>query len=172
MAKQRILIPLDGSPFSQHVINHIRDLFPPKDVELILLHVAAAPSGMIPNPPRAVSAAWTSPLYVSAQDAARAHHPIYVTQQEASVGANLELQLAPDAEQLEAAGYAVTVLVQFGDPATTITATAEAEHVDMVAMATHGRTGLRHLLLGSVAEQVLHTVQVPVRLVRPLEYHT
>jgi nucleotide-binding universal stress UspA family protein len=167
MMKQRLLIPLDGSTFSQHILEHVRRLFRPEQVDLVLLHVAAEPPGVLANPPRAVSAAWTSHLYVSAQDAARAQHPIYVTQQEASTGANLELELAPVARQLEAAGYHVTMSVQFGDPAATIVDAVEASHVDLVAMATHGRTGLRHLLLGSVAEQVLRRVRVPVLLVRP-----
>lgn len=42
----------------------------------------------------------------------------------------------------------------------------ECEGTDLVVMSTHGRTGLAHLCLGSVAEAVLHTVRVPVFLVR------
>jgi nucleotide-binding universal stress UspA family protein len=167
MLKQRLLIPLDGSPFSRHVLEYVRRFFSPSQVDLILLHVAAEPVGVLANPPRAVSSAWISQLYVSSQDAARAQHPIYATQQEASAGANLEVELTPIVRQLEAQGYSVTLSVQFGDPAATIVDAAEASHADLVAMATHGRTGLRHLLLGSVAEQVLHRVRVPVLLVRP-----
>ena len=49
----------------------------------------------------------------------------------------------------------VTRAVAIGSPAQTIVETAEAEHVDLLVMATHGRTGLSHLLIGSVAERVI-----------------
>ena len=49
----------------------------------------------------------------------------------------------------------------------TIVETAEAEHVDLLVMATHGRTGLSHLLIGSVAERVVRTAPCPVLTIRP-----
>jgi nucleotide-binding universal stress UspA family protein len=42
-------------------------------------------------------------------------------------------------------------------------------HIDLVAMTTHGRTGLRRVLLGSVAEHVLRHITVPVLLLHPVE---
>lgn len=47
-----------------------------------------------------------------------------------------------------------------------ITSVAEAEQVDMIVMGTHGRRGMQHLLLGSVAEHVVRTARVPVMTVR------
>jgi nucleotide-binding universal stress UspA family protein len=44
---------------------------------------------------------------------------------------------------------------------------AEAEHVDRIVMATHVRTGLSHLLIGSVAERVVRTAPCPVLTIRP-----
>lgn len=58
------------------------------------------------------------------------------------------------------AGVPVHVRVERGTPRTTIT--EHLDDVDAVAMGTHGRTGLRRLLLGSVAEHVLRTSPVPV----------
>jgi len=136
-------------------------------VELILLHVAPPPSALVANPPRVLTTAWGTPLYVSERDAARARHPIYVTQVEASLGAHLVSQMRPEAQELEEAGYEVRITVRFGDPATAIVAAIVEEGATLVAMATHGRTGLIHLLLGSVAEQVLRQSRVPVLLVRP-----
>ena len=42
--------------------------------------------------------------------------------------------------------------------------------VELVAMATHGRTGLGRLVMGSVAEGLLHRLQVPFILIRPLDH--
>ena len=55
----------------------------------------------------------------------------------------------------DAAHVEVTRLVHMGVPYQGIVETATAEQVDILVMATHGRTGLRHLVLGSVAERVV-----------------
>jgi universal stress protein A len=73
-------------------------------------------------------------------------------------------QLLPDAQE---AKVEVTRAVAIGSPSQTIVETAEAEHVDLIVMATHGRTGLSHLLIGSVAERVVRTAPCPVLTIRP-----
>ena len=55
--------------------------------------------------------------------------------------------------------------VQLGDPTTRIV--AAAKNADLIVMATEGRTGLSHLLIGSVAEKVVRHSPVPVLTVRP-----
>jgi nucleotide-binding universal stress UspA family protein len=49
-----------------------------------------------------------------------------------------------------------------GDPANAIVRLADEEHVDMIVMGTHGRTGLARLLMGSVAEAVVRRANCPV----------
>ncbi len=49
-----------------------------------------------------------------------------------------------------------------GDPASEIVRIAEEEHVDLIVMGTHGRTGLRRLLMGSIAEAVVRRAPCPV----------
>jgi nucleotide-binding universal stress UspA family protein len=49
-----------------------------------------------------------------------------------------------------------------GDPATAIVELAREENVDLIVMGTHGRTGLRRLLMGSIAEAVVRTAPCPV----------
>jgi universal stress protein A len=58
-------------------------------------------------------------------------------------------------------------VVRFGSPALEIVRFAEEEGIDLVVMATHGRTGLRHILLGSVAEKVVRQSGVPVLTIKP-----
>jgi nucleotide-binding universal stress UspA family protein len=49
-----------------------------------------------------------------------------------------------------------------GDPASAIVRLAEEEHVDLIVMGTHGRTGLSRLLMGSVAEAIVRRAPCPV----------
>jgi nucleotide-binding universal stress UspA family protein len=76
-------------------------------------------------------------------------------------------ELASDVQKLRDAGYTVRCQVEYGEPAQCIVDYVVDTHVDMVAMATHGRGGLGRLVMGSVAERVLRSVSVPVLLMRP-----
>lgn len=167
MATTKILLPLDGSPFSRKIIPDILRIFPPTDTELTLLRVVPEPEGLVPLPPRPVSPVWLEAMYATEQDAMRAQHPIYASQAWESVQAMLDEQLVPDVHALREAGYNVSVAVAFGDPAREIVDFVGREGIDMVAMTTHGRSGLQHMLLGSVAEKVLRRLDVPVLLLRP-----
>jgi universal stress protein A len=66
-----------------------------------------------------------------------------------------------------AAHVDVTRLVNMGVPYQNIVETATAEQVDLIVMATHGRTGLSNLVLGSVAERVVRMAPCPVLTIRP-----
>lgn len=61
-------------------------------------------------------------------------------------------------------------VVRCGNPAEEIAAFAKDEHVDLIVMATHGRTGLAHMLMGSVAERVVRESNVPVLTVKPEQF--
>jgi len=66
-----------------------------------------------------------------------------------------------------------TVHVEFSEEtAETIVETARVLGVDAIAMATHGRTGIRHVLMGSVAEQVTRQSPLPVVLIGPQAFTT
>jgi nucleotide-binding universal stress UspA family protein len=58
-------------------------------------------------------------------------------------------------------------VVRFGNPAFEIKRFAEEEQVDLVVLATHGRTGLKHMVMGSVAEKVVRLSNIPVLAVKP-----
>ena len=63
-------------------------------------------------------------------------------------------------------GVTIETLVREGPVAETIVRAAEQEQIDVIAMATHGRSGLQRAVYGSVAEQVLRSSTRPVLLVR------
>ena len=64
-------------------------------------------------------------------------------------------------------GIEVRTVVRFGDPANEIVRYAAVEGVDLIAMATHGHTGLARIILGSVAQKVLESRVAPMLLLRP-----
>ena len=71
------------------------------------------------------------------------------------------------AGRLEGTGLEISTVTLKGDPAGEIVGHAEGEGIDLVAMATRGRSGLVRGLLGSVTDRVIHALSVPVLIVRP-----
>jgi len=167
MFKRKILVPLDGSDFSRQIVPLLCRLCDPAKDTMILLRVAEPVESIIGAPPKAVSTAWMEPLHTSAWDIEYSQHPIYASQLEQNERSVLEQELLLDRQMLKAAGFYVSLDIRFGDPAEEIAAVVQQRSVDLVAMATHGRTGLQHLLMGSVAQRVLRRVNVPVLLMRP-----
>jgi nucleotide-binding universal stress UspA family protein len=86
------------------------------------------------------------------------------------IGDDPEAYLRELADRLTAQGYRTHWLVADGRPAQVIVETARARSVDLIAMVTHGWTGLRDVLMGSTAEQVLAHAPVPVLVRRPVPF--
>lgn len=68
-------------------------------------------------------------------------------------------------------GQAVSKFMPEGRPTEDIITTAEAWNADLIVMGTHGRTGLMHLLIGSIAEHVLRHSKIPVLIVPSKKIH-
>jgi nucleotide-binding universal stress UspA family protein len=68
---------------------------------------------------------------------------------------------------LEPASVRIDPVVRIGKPVDGILAFTREEQIDVIVMATHGRTGFMHILMGSVAEQVVRRAEVPVLTVKP-----
>jgi|SRR5688572_3977105 len=82
--------------------------------------------------------------------------------------ADAERRLAGLASRCHAEAIVVTTQVCAGQPATAIVRTAADRAVDLIVIGTHGRQGVAHLMLGSVAEHVVRTAPCPVLTVRGL----
>lgn len=169
MTKHRVLIPLDGSEFSRQILHQVREFLSPADTELILMRVAEPPKGISGAPAKPATFEVHVPMYESERDAERAKHPIYADQERDSAQAAIAGELQADVQRMQDAGYTVSAAIRFGDPAPEIVKFTAREPIDLIAMTTHGRTGLSRLLFGSVAERVLRNVAVPVMLMRPFE---
>jgi nucleotide-binding universal stress UspA family protein len=66
-------------------------------------------------------------------------------------------------------GLKVSIIVETGIPYAAILDKARKENVDLIVMSTHGRTGLMHVLIGSVTERVVRQALCPVLSIRPAE---
>jgi nucleotide-binding universal stress UspA family protein len=86
-----------------------------------------------------------------------------------AVADRMTVELAAQAQRLEASGLPVRTMLARGWPAEAILCAAAQEQADLIVMATHGRGGLQRLRLGSVALQVVQAAAVPVLLVRRSE---
>lgn len=82
------------------------------------------------------------------------------------------LDLTEVLPEAEAAEVEVTRQVVVGSPSHEIVKVAAAEEVDLIVIATHGRAGLSHLVMGSVAERVVRTAPCPVMTIRPMAVTT
>jgi len=148
---ERILVPVDFSEASHKALEHAAELAKAFGATIDLLHVWEAPRYL---PPELVIAG-PAPQR-SLADLSRAH-------------AEGELQ-----ELVRNAGPIASLIGQVrneeGVPATKIVEVA-ASGYDLIVMGSHGRSGVKHLLLGSVAERVVRHSKVPVLTVPVPEHH-
>lgn len=143
---KRALVPLDGSAVAETIVPFILEIAGPLDMEVVLLRVIQ------PTPPVVIEGS----RRVEVED-------VKARQVDA------EEYLAPVAVELRAKGIRVDTRVRRGLPAEEIVAAAQEEGADLIAMSTHGRSGLGRLLFGSVAESVLRHSEIPVFLMRATE---
>jgi len=143
---QRVLVPLDGSRVAEAILPFIEQIAGPLDMEVLLVRVVPL----------------TSMDVVAMAKEAQAGAPIL---RELDAQAYLE----PLVASLKAKGVRAGARVRIGDPATEIVAAAKEINADLIAMTTHGRSGLGRLLFGSVAEAVLRGSPIPVFLLRTSE---
>jgi len=141
---RKILVPLDGSPRAEAILLPVIELACRLSAEVILLQVIE------PLPSRVTSGA-TSAL-------AATH--IY----ELTTAA--EAYLAGIRDQFAAEGVCARMLVLNGPVEEQILAAADREHVDLIAIASHGRGGLALLFYGSVAAALLQRASQPLLMVR------
>jgi nucleotide-binding universal stress UspA family protein len=137
-----ILVATDFNPASDAALACARDIAQQFAARLSLLHVV--------TDPRAVGV-WTPEVYVPAQAETRARLLHEARER-------LERALPAD----ERSRFAVTIDARVGDVAENILEAAREQKVDLIVMGTHGRHGLAHLVLGSVAERVLRDATCPV----------
>jgi nucleotide-binding universal stress UspA family protein len=140
---KRVLVPLDGSPLAEAIIPFLTQIAGPLDMSIVLLRV------LEPVPLAVVEGVRQTIVNVSE-----------------SRRRDAEAYLVSVAAPLQARGIETSSEVRSGRPDLQIVETAREIGADLIAMSTHGRSGLGRLLFGSVAEQVLRQAEVPVFMMR------
>jgi nucleotide-binding universal stress UspA family protein len=144
---RKILVPLDGSQLAESILPHVITLARCADGEVVLLRVHVLPVykyGMMDSA--------SVPLSPLEEEDDRRKALAY---------------LQSVVKTLSAAGIKARALVRDGTVAETILASADAESADLIAMSTHGRSGIARWLIGSDANKVMHGAHTPVLLIRP-----
>lgn len=157
---QRILVPLDGSGYSEVALDYLKttlaNLCPEKKVTVVLLHVVCmtTPSFRMSE----VTDAFGAPETLAEP------HRLETLKEESTA------YLTEVAKSLKGPNIEVKKLIVDGtNPAEEIIKAEEETNSDLVVMATHGRSGLSRWAFGSVTDKVLRAGSVPVLLVRTKE---
>jgi nucleotide-binding universal stress UspA family protein len=137
---EKILVPFDGSQHSNEAVACAADLARRYHASLLILYVDHPLTYALPE-----------------------GYAVVTPEQAASIRAGFERDVA-SARNAAANGGAIQVdtLVQRGDPATEIVRTAADGPFDLIVMGTHGRSGVKRALLGSVTENVVRQSACPV----------
>jgi nucleotide-binding universal stress UspA family protein len=136
---QNILIAIENSDADRTVLEHVQQLATLTGAALLLVHVADG---------------WV----------ARNFNELDLRESEEMKEDRAYLQRIQ--EQLVGRGFKTRAHLAMGDPATELVRVAIAEHVDLIAMSTHGHRLLNDILRGSTADRVRHHVAVPVLMIR------
>ncbi len=144
---KKVLVPLDGSKLAESALDHVKTLFKDGAIgEVTILHVVK------------IDVHWS--------ELEGGHFSINAVRD--ALFSAAKKYLAGVESQLASGGIKVqTILLEGSRPAETILDYAQKNGMEMVIIATHGYTGLRKLMFGSVAYGVLHESHIPVLLIRP-----
>ncbi|HEY0255486.1 MAG TPA: universal stress protein [Kofleriaceae bacterium] len=151
MSWKTILVPHDFSSAANHAAAVARDEAKAHGAKITLVHVIDLPYQVVGESAFVPDETETLSIKDYAEKTAQKHL------------ADLVARLGKD-------GVTPETLVRFGRPADEIVACAHELAVDLIIMGTHGRTGLEHFLVGSVAERVVRTAKLPVLTVPVLEH--
>ncbi|MBI4319813.1 MAG: universal stress protein [Chloroflexi bacterium] len=142
---KKILVTLDGSELAEIILLHIERLASATGAEVTLLKVITPVEIRIPTD---------------------AGHGRFLDEVVAANANSARAYLGEVAKPLRSKGVAVNIATRYGEAPDQIVDFAEEQGMDIVAMTTHGRSGLSRWIHGSVAEKVLRGASVPVLLVK------
>jgi nucleotide-binding universal stress UspA family protein len=139
-----ILVPVDFSKHAAPVIEWAAHLAEEHESRLVLFHAYHLPVEF-----QQLEGAYLPPEFWT------------------NVKSEAETTLEGHASELRKRGLQVDVVVREGYPATAIEEEAERQDADLIVIGTRGLSGLKHLLLGSIAERVVQKAPCPVLTVKP-----
>jgi nucleotide-binding universal stress UspA family protein len=150
---KKIMIPLDGSPFSETTFPYIEELAKGTETEILLLQVSESP--VVPSYGlRPINPTWEKyrdDLWSELQKQAGEYLEKIKTNLE-NKGLQVKTQVAKE---------------EIGEVAQSIMQIAQKEEIDLIVMAAHGRTGVSRWVYGSVANRIVQESAEPILLIRP-----
>ena len=137
---KRILVPLDNSPTDETIITHVRQLAKLSKSQLVLVHVAEG-------------------------FAARLQDDLNLADSQEMKDDKAYLDEV--SSRLKAEGLHVkAILMQGKEPVDGILDVAQKETCDLIAMSTHGHKFIKDMILGSVADKLRHSTDIPILMIR------
>ncbi|MEW6083912.1 MAG: universal stress protein [Chloroflexota bacterium] len=141
---KKILVPLDGSELAEAVLPHAEALAKSENAELVILRVPNIPAGE----------------YIALD-------PVVASTIRKDIREEASKYVNEKVDMLKKDHIKATGLTKEGSVPDTILEVAEETQADMIAMSTHGRTGVKRWLMGSVADKIVHHTHIPVMLIHP-----
>lgn len=145
---KKILVPLDGSELAEKVLPHVTSMATAFGAELSLVTVVELSFGLAGAKLEAI--------------------PAVAAESKAAQKAEAMIYLQKVQQSLKVQGVQTTAAALEGDVASEIITYAEQQGCDLIAMATHGRSGIGRFIMGSIAEKVVRGAIKPVLLIRAI----
>ena len=145
---QKILVCLDGSKLAEQILPYAAEQATRFGSSLVLFQVVSLASVPTPTGIESIPVAVPNDQLADAEAAAKDY---------------LDSLALPLREK----GLKVQCATMIGHPAESIVSHAEENGFDLVALATHGHSGLRRLVFGSVADYVIRKAGLPILLIKP-----
>lgn len=143
---RKIVVPHDGSGWSQRAVPHACDIARANNAEIILLHVFTAPARQFTSD---ITLAKQGDAIQEMRDGVKKYF-IGLRTELRNEGINVRVQY------IEGPGVSELICNY-----------VKQERADLVVMSTHGRSGLARLVYGSIAREVMNCIDVPTMLIRP-----
>ena len=167
MPNSKVLIPLNQSELSQQILPYVKKFISADNNDLILYFVTKPPSSVGFGEPDLGAGYVPMPGDVSVKPTL---HPIYATQQQDSIRAQVETDLIPATNSLREAGYDVSIIVGFDkDPVEAILQAINQNKIDLVAMSTRARVGVTRFFFRDIANTLAQRTKIPTLLIHPAE---
>lgn len=142
------LLPLDGSKTAEAALPYAESIAARTKMRMSLLRAVSPLIDQYAGPPEGYVVDYTGKVMQALEEEALEY-------------------LKQTSKLIEEKGFLVSTTMIMGSPASEILKFIEKQKVDLVVISTHGRTGFGRWILGSVADKVLHSVEVPLLLIRP-----
>jgi nucleotide-binding universal stress UspA family protein len=149
---EKMLVCLDGSPLSEQIVPYALKQAQLSHCEVVLVHVISEPFFITPGVPGVPG------------------YPVQTDSMVKQLGQNLEnarKYLNHIGLAFRKLGLKVTNITLEGAAGELIVEYANKNKIDLIAMATHGRSGITRAVMGSVADYVLKEVTLPLLLIKP-----